>query len=293
MEAPREVGSQSFSVLGRTPERSAALDERVGGRKDEVVMRTLPLVCLAALALLTPARSASLDARVAQAVDERKPEDVAERLKAAFESGGSAEQIAALQESAYFPHPKVVAQAQRGLASRDVEVRLAAMDALGRNAHAAAFEALLAHYQSQRKALRSMERDLPALLSAVARRGDARARAVLTDDVQAQLLAPTIRARLLGLARIRSKESIDDLMTLADTVGFIGMHNHLEDFRLALVVLSGVDHGRSLDAWRAWWRGVKDGYTPPPKAPELNAADATRWREFWREAPPRGDEVGR
>jgi hypothetical protein len=219
--------------------------------------------------------------------------EVAENLRAAFESGSAPQRVLALRSSAAHPDAAVVAQARRGLGDRDLEVRLAAYDALGRNTHAKAFEALLEHHRDRRKELRTLDRDLPALLTALARRGDARALAPLGDDVQAQRLVPTIRARMLGFARIRDKASIEALIKLVDQVGFVDMHNHLEDFRLAMVVLSGVDRGRSVDAWRAWWNGVKQEFAPAERMAELSAQDAARWRDFWRDAPPVGDADAR
>lgn len=246
------------------------------------------LSLLACLAAFEPAAAAA-SGQVAAA--ERTPQANAhlERLREAFDSGSAAQRIAALRESWRHADEAIVAQARRGLNDRDVEVRLAAYDALGRNAHESAFGALLTHHRERRKELRTQDRDLPALLAALARRGDARAIAPLTADVQAQRLVPTIRARILGLARIRTKDSVEALMKLADEVGFVDMHNHLEDFRLALVVLSGVDHGRSLDAWREWWRAARATFAPPQRVGELAPADAARWREFWGEAPPSGD----
>lgn len=246
-----------------------------------------PLASEAAAATSVPAASA---APTIQAPDAAA---VAQQLRQAFDGGSSPQRVAALRAAAAHADAAVVTQARRGLEDRDVDVRLAAYDALGRNGHEQAFEALLEHQRAKRKELRSLDRDLPALLTALARRGDARALAPLTDDVQAQRLVATIRARLLGLARIRSKASIEALMKLAEEVGFVDMHSHLEDFRLALVVLSGVDHGRAFDAWRAWWRGVKDNFVLPERAPELAAKDAARWREFWREAPPESDSIAR
>lgn len=243
-----------------------------------MVRMQLVAVMLGALAL-----APSTGAARAQDPPIEKVEDVIERLRAALDGSSAPQKVAALRAAARHADPRVVAQARRGLADEDADVRVAAIDALGRNSHDKAFEALLEHHREHRKRLRSLDRDLPALLAAVARRGDPRALHVLTDDVRAQMLAPTLRARMLGLARIRSKESIEALFALADEIGFIGMHNHLEDFRLALLVLSHVDHGRSLDAWRAWWTGVKSQFELPEKAPELSATDYARWREFWRD----------
>ncbi len=207
------------------------------------------------------------------------------RLREAFDSGSAPQKVAALRSSSLHADESVVAQVRRGLEDRDVDVRLATYDALGRNAHESAFAALLAHQRAKRKELRTLERDLPALLTALARRGDARALPALVDDLQAQRLVATVRARILGLARIRSKAAVEALMKLADEIGFVDMHNHLEDFRLALVVLSGVDHGRSLDAWRAWWNSARGTFEPQERMAPLAPKDAARWREHWGEGP--------
>jgi hypothetical protein len=282
-------------LFPRSGVRSAPpeLDERLARRKDGVVkFLAAACLCLGATEALEPAGAARVGptrAAVARQEPERKERptaaDVAEQLRLAFERGSAPQRVVALRASAAHADAAVVAQARRGLGDRDTEVRLAAYDALGRNAHAAAFEALLAHHKDKRKELRALDRDLPALLTALARRGDARALAPLGDDVQAQRLVPTIRARMLGFARIRDKGSIEGLMKLVEHVGFVDMHNHLEDFRLAMVVLSGVDRGRSVEAWRAWWNGVKQDFVPAERGPELAAQDASRWRDFWRDAP--------
>lgn len=243
------------------------------------------LACCAPL-LGSGALEASAQSEQAQ-LQEPSPEAaaLARRLREAFDSGSAPQRIAALRSSFLHADESVVAQVRRGLEDRDVDVRLATFDALGRNAHESAFTALLAHQRAKRKELRSLERDLPALLTALARRGDARALPALVDDLQAQRLVATVRARILGLARIRSKAAVEALFKLADEIGFVDMHNHLEDFRLALVVLSGVDHGRSLEAWRAWWNGARARFEASERMAPLAPKDAARWREHWGESP--------
>jgi hypothetical protein len=212
------------------------------------------------------------------------PEQVRAALQALEEGLASeepAERVAAIRENAKIDVPGVVAKIAAAVEDRSADVRLEAIDALGRSKQPSALEALLAHYKKHRIDLRKQERVLPRLLTAIARQGDARAIQPLTDDVQAQMLSPTLRARILGLGNVRTKAAVDALVELAGKIGFVEMHNHAEDFRLAMLALTGVDKGRSIDAWRTWWKAEREGFALPEEPPALAPGDATRWNDFW------------
>lgn len=212
------------------------------------------------------------------------PEQVRAALAALEEGLASpegAERTAAIRENAKVDVPAVVAKIADALDDRNGDVRLEAIDALGRSRRESALEALLAHHKEHRVELRKQERVLPRLLTAIARHGDARALGPLTDDVQAQMLSATLRARILGIANVRTKAAVDALVALAGKVGFVEMHNHAEDFRLAMLVLTGVDKGRSIDAWKAWWKAERETFTVSEERPALAPGDAARWSEFW------------
>jgi hypothetical protein len=217
---------------------------------------------------------------------ERKPspEQVRAALEAldqAFEDAEAPGRVAAIRESSKVDAPAVVARIAEALDDRSGDVRLEAIDALGRSRQPAALAALLEHHEKRRKDLRKQERVLPRLLKAIARHGDPKAIGPLTDDVQAQMLGATLRARILGLANVRTKEAVDALVALAGKIGFVEMHSHAEDFRLAMLVLTGVDKGRSTDAWKAWWASEREGFAIPDEMPALAPGDASRWTEYW------------
>ena len=207
--------------------------------------------------------------------------EVAAQLARAFESRKPPEKVAAIRAATEVVAPAVIAGIAKGLGDSSWEVRVAAIDALGLMPHDDAWKALTSHYRAQWKNLRKEERLLPRLLRAIARHGREAGIAILVDDVQAQMLQPTLRARILGLANIRSTKSVDALLALTQTIGFIDMHDHAEDFRLAMRVLTGEDKGRSVEAWRAWWSEQREGFELPSTAPALAPADAQRWADFW------------
>jgi hypothetical protein len=62
------------------------------------------------------------------------------------------------------------------------------------------------------------------------------------------------------------------------------MYLYADDVRLALVMLTGVDQGRSFDAWRAWWNAVKAEFAVAPETPRPPAIERAlweRWCKFW------------
>ena len=218
-----------------------------------------------------------------------------QQLERAFEGKQAADKLVAIKAASQVVAPAVIAWIAKGLVDSNSDVRAEAIEALGRIPHDEAFKALAQHYKAESKNLRKQERVLPKLLRAIARHGNEAALAILTDDVRAQMLQETLRARILGLATVRSKKAIDAVLALVQTIGFIEMHDHAEDLRLAMYVLTGVDRGRSVEAWKTWWAEQRESFELPPKAPQLAQVDWERWIAFWgtsvagverREAPP-------
>jgi HEAT repeat protein len=218
----------------------------------------------------------------------QKPEPPAEQvhaqvqsLSSALDSPRAAERLAALRRADLLAAEAVVRQVERGLGDREIDVRVAALDALGRLPHAAAFESLLAYHTARRKELRTQEVVLPRLLRALARHGDARALTVLRDDVLGQPRAAALRARILGCGQVRAKASVDAVLEILRAIPFTEQVQYLEDMRLALTVLTGVDHGRTLDAWASWWAKERTTFTFPDATPRLSRSDSERWHAYW------------
>lgn len=204
-----------------------------------------------------------------------------EALQAGLRSPKPALRVAAVQAEGAVDAPEVASALAVGLADADESVRVEVIDALGRLRQPTALEALLEFHKQQRRELRKQPKVLPRLLQAIARRGDERAVAVLTDDVPAQLAQATLRARLLGLGNVRSASAIEGLFKVMQAIGFAEQQQHMEDFRLSMLLLSGVDHGRSLESWITWWEASREGFAPSKEVPKLAAADWERWCTYW------------
>lgn len=232
------------------------------------------LAALLALAVQTPDKTASPEQARVQAT--------LTQLDAAMKSGTKAtDRITALQSAAGVTDARVIALVAKGLKDREPAVELAAIDALGQTRHADALAALTAFYEGEKKNLRKDVEALPRLLTAIARHANAETVPIFLDDVQGQLQSKTVTARILGLANIRSSRSIDALFELMKAMGFIEQHTYAEDLRLALMVLTGEDKGRSIDAWQAWWSEQKKSFKVPAEMPKLPKAERSRWCAYW------------
>jgi hypothetical protein len=55
----------------------------------------------------------------------------------------------------------------------------------------------------------------------------------------------------------------------------------MENLRVALMVLTGVDQGTSQDAWMAWWNDHKKTLEISPTPPALPRSIQNRWNEYW------------
>jgi HEAT repeat protein len=202
-------------------------------------------------------------------------------LEAAFKTGEMADRIGAIRAGSEVLDARVVAWIAKGLKGKEPAVRVEAIEALGRMPHPESLAALQSFYRVEKKRLRKDPALLPRVLNALSAQGNPAAIEILLDDVQAQMIDRTLRARFYGLARIRSEKSIDAVLDLMKLVGFIEIYTYAEDFRLALVILTGEDLGRDHDAWSAWWNANRKTFKVDPRMPKLQGGDWTRWSDYW------------
>jgi len=229
------------------------------------------LATLAALALLLPQDTPPSEAEVTAAV---------ERLETAFEKGKSPERISAIRESASVLDPGVVDWIDRGLRDRDPEVQAAAIEALRFMDFPAALDALHACYKRDRKLVKHEELG-GALLKAIGQHGSPSSIPILSDDPFSTQNHKAIQARILGLGNIRDEQSVEELMGLMKKVGRQKAQPYMGEFRLALMHLTGVDQGKSLDLWIKWWNGAKKDLELPAQPPLLPKQEQMRWDYYW------------
>jgi hypothetical protein len=76
-------------------------------------------------------------------------------------------------------------------------------------------------------------------------------------------------------------------------VGKGQLAGRMGDFRMALMRLTGVDKGKSRDAWVAWWNDNKKKLELPKEAPRLPEAMQRRWDVYWGEPHERSRDTKR
>ena len=206
------------------------------------------------------------------------------RLDQAFRSGEVANIAAALEAAQAVRHPAVVRKVERGLEDERVEVKLAVLQTLRWLDHPETLR-VLHRAAKDRRLMQSPELAL-AVLRATGQHAAPGSVAVLAHDPFRLADAWCLRARIFGLARIRTREALEALLGLLAAVGPGGqrqIQGQIADVRIALVFLTGVDHGRSPELWEQWWREHGKSFRVPPEpvrlAPEMQAV----WDAFWGE----------
>jgi HEAT repeat protein len=175
----------------------------------------------------------------------------------------------------------------KGLRHAEPAVRDAAVDALGRMDHPDALKALHDALKRDKKELRGAPPRHAALLRAIARHGKESSIPDLVEDAFQSTDRQLITARILGLARIRSPKSVDELFRLLRSSHRSWAGSQMSDFRLALVVLTGADKGTDRQLWIHWYGDHKGESVVAAVPPELPPELRKRWNSFWgeKEAP--------
>ena len=242
----------------------------------------------------SPVLIAGLLAALAGGVLASPADDAAvKNLRAAFAEGTAEElRIDALQEAASIDDPAIVDEIAKALRDRNVEVRRAAIDALGKNKNADALRELHALYRRDEK-LRQDEETFVRLLHAIGRKGAPASVEILSSDVFDHLTLRTARARLMGLGRIRTKDSVEALIKLSklsggDTKRRVSTQTEARaivdrDFRLSLAILTGQDLSTDRNEWSRWWNDNKNKFQVAPDRPPLEPALQTQWETYWGE----------
>jgi hypothetical protein len=188
--------------------------------------------------------------------------------------------------------PEVVHALAKGLRSKDEGVKIETIAALGWNQSPEALKQLHRLYRREGKLLAKQEDAYAALFKAIGRHGDKSSLTVLADSPFKGLTPQVAEARILGIANIRERDSIEALMkgmrlTTEETGGrrprsVETRSRGMRFFRPALCVLTGVDNGESDEQWQAWWRDVKKKFRVAEKRPASAPSDVKRyWAAYW------------
>jgi hypothetical protein len=250
-------------------------------------MRFLPFLLFAAAAF---AEGGSPYPRV----DDPSPgvvKGAVDALDAAFKGKDTAAQISAIRSQGGVNANDVVHALAKGLRSKDDGVKTETIHALGWHPSKEALKQLHRFYRREGKLIADDEDVFAALFKAVGRHGDPSSLTVLGDHPFKGLTPKVAEARILGIANIREKKSVESLMkgmrlTTEETGGRRARSvetrsRGMRYFRPALCVLTGEDMGEMDEDWQRWWRENKNKFRMAEKRPPVPADVQAYWESYW------------
>lgn len=232
----------------------------------------LTLLLTATLAIASPQDPAPpTEKRIELAVDE---------LETAFRTKDEAKKLAAIDAHKEIEAEEVAEFFAQAIKDKSVEVQKSALDALRWMKHPESLTQL--HKMLKRKHPISKDKELsPLLLRAIGQHRDPKSIKLLSSNVFDDQSRDAIRARILGLGNIRSKDSVVALMKLMHVAKREDVQSVMREFRIALMVLTATDKGTSQDLWNEWWNKNKKRFKVAEKAPKLPPEEDRAWKRYW------------
>jgi len=178
----------------------------------------------------------------------------------------------------------------KGMRHDDLEVRGAAVEALARMEHPDALKALHEALKRDKKELQEAPPRYAAFLRAIARHGKESSIPALVEDLFQSPDRGVVTARILGLGHIRSRKSVGELVRLMRSSPRPRVADHMESFRLALVVLTGEDKGTDQELWINWYGDHQAKLEIAAEPPELPRELRRRWNTYWGREEEEEDE---
>jgi len=213
----------------------------------------------------------------------------AKTIKAAVEALGVAfakdtetpERLAGIEAAVGVPCTEVArALGKFGLKDKDSEVVGAALLVLGKMDVPEALDQLTSFHKKDRR-LKKDEALLALTLKAIAWRGDVSTIGILSEDIFTDASKDVLRARILGLGRIRSTESVEALISVMKSAARNKVQPFMDDLSMSLTILTGVDQGKNQDRWIAWWNENKHELEVSAEQPEIDKLMQKKWDHFW------------
>jgi hypothetical protein len=200
-------------------------------------------------------------------------------LKEAFAAEPLERKLAAVRTGAAIVHADVIAALKQGL-KEERPVQEATLEALRFSAHPAALTALHEAYKRD-PALAGDEELLPLLLRSIGQHASKTSLDVLADATLKAATPQSVEARILGLGRVRERRSVEELMSRMQLSARGPLAGSMQDYRLALMVLTGVDRGHAPEAWIVWWNDAKKTLVVKAEPAPLPEDLQRRWDGYW------------
>ncbi len=232
----------------------------------------LTLLAIATLTLAPPQDPAPpTEKQIELAVDE---------LETALRGKDEAKKLAAIDAHKDVDAKAVAKVLGRAVKDKSVEVRKSAIEALRWMEHPESLGQLHSMLKSKRSPARG-EETLALLIKAIGQHADPSSIDLLSNKVFEGATRDVVRARILGLGNIRSKESVQALMQLMNVARREHVQAYMTHFRLALMVLTETDQGTSQNLWTKWWNKNKKSFKVAEKAPKLPPEEDRYWKTYW------------
>jgi len=229
--------------------------------------------------------------------DRQRVKSATTELEKAWKSDSAADRVRAIQTNGNVADAEVVKLVARGLYDKEIDVQRAAIESLRWIGHPDALREL----QTLARDEKPFKKDpllYAALLRAVGQYSSVSSLRILGDELWSVPDEHVIQARILGLGRIRARESLERLFELMRLSGSQRIEALMPDFRMALAVLTGVDQGNSEPGWQSWWKEHRVQWKVEEKRPPMPKDLERKWQVYWGETesdyrPKKRSERGR
>lgn len=235
-------------------------------------------------------------------VDERAVADLVERLEELLgdKQASPEDKVDLIWEAVALPHEDIVDALEDGLDDKQHTVRLATLDVLGLIDHEDAMK-LLAKLAKKDKKLQDDEELAAQLFKSLGRYGVEKNKDLFVRNIFASKGAKVVQARLLSLGKIRSDDSVEELISLMNSAAGAGAGKgkggggarsnaaHMEEIRMSLYALLEEDAGSSRDDWQKWWNDNKRDFEVSEEEGDLEGPLGRKWAKYWERTTRDGD----
>jgi len=228
------------------------------------------------LSLLSPVQ----DPEVKPPSKERVEQAIEELEEAFGKKSDSEAKMQAIILSSEVLHPDVIKWIAKGLKDKDDEVRAATIESLRYMEHPDANDVLVTTLRRDKK-LRKNPALYEALIKAVCQHADPKSFSLITEFKLNDETRGTLRARIYGIARFRTPEAVEKLFDVMKRGSKGRNHANMGEISMALMVLTGIDQGKSEAAWTRWWNDNKRGLEISPELPKLPKKTLASWSRYW------------
>ena len=187
---------------------------------------------------------------------------------------------AALTRHGRLVHPDVVEFYADAVKHETPEVSQGALEGLRFMKHPDALEELHAVLRKNKTIKKDDERRAH-LIKCIGQHRSASSIEVLADDFLQERDRPALNARLFSIAHVHSVESIETIFELMQKAPPAKLQAWMTDIRMALMVLTGADHGTNAQRWSKWWSDNEKRFELSEKPHKLPKEMQLRWDRFW------------